>query len=81
MTDNNNEQPIIICRDVHKWYGNYHALRGINMEVKKGEVIADGGVGPDYRPVLPTAWCSLSTIPDTCLGPVSVEGPRAVLAG
>ncbi|NLG73920.1 MAG: amino acid ABC transporter ATP-binding protein [Chloroflexi bacterium] len=39
MTDNNNEQPIIICRDVHKWYGNYHALRGINMEVKKGEVI------------------------------------------
>ncbi len=33
------EQPIIICRDVHKWYGHFHALRGINMEVKKGEVI------------------------------------------
>ena len=45
------------------------------------EVIAGGGVGPDYRPVLPTAWCSLSTIPDTCLDPVSVEGPRAVLTG
>ncbi len=36
--DNNNE-PIIICRDVHKWYGEFHALRGINMEVQKGEVI------------------------------------------
>jgi len=31
--------PIIIARDVHKWYGNFHALRGVNMEVDKGEVI------------------------------------------
>ena len=30
---------IISARDVHKWYGNYHALRGVNMEVKKREVI------------------------------------------
>lgn len=33
------EQPIIIARDVHKWFGNFHALKGINMEVDKGEVI------------------------------------------
>jgi len=33
------DQPIIICRDVHKWYGHYHALRGISMEVKRGEVV------------------------------------------
>ncbi|MFO3796867.1 MAG: amino acid ABC transporter ATP-binding protein [Anaerolineales bacterium] len=33
------EQPIIICRDVHKWYGHFHVLRGITMEVRKGEVI------------------------------------------
>jgi general L-amino acid transport system ATP-binding protein len=32
-------EPIIICRDVHKWYGHYHALRGINMQVHKGEVV------------------------------------------
>ncbi|MEK6221087.1 MAG: amino acid ABC transporter ATP-binding protein [Chloroflexota bacterium] len=32
-------EPIIVCRDVHKWYDDYHALRGINMEVAKGEVI------------------------------------------
>ena len=32
-------QPIIIARDVHKWYGHFHALRGINMEIMKGEVI------------------------------------------
>ncbi|MGD2057426.1 MAG: amino acid ABC transporter ATP-binding protein [Anaerolineales bacterium] len=32
-------EPIIICRDVHKWFGNFHAVRGIDMEVEKGEVI------------------------------------------
>jgi general L-amino acid transport system ATP-binding protein len=30
---------IISVRDVHKWYGNFHALKGINMDVKKREVI------------------------------------------
>ena len=32
-------EPIIIARDVHKWFGHFHALRGVNMEVQKGEVI------------------------------------------
>lgn len=45
------------------------------------QVIADGGAAPDYRPVLPGAWCSLATIPDSCLNPVTVEGPRATLVG
>ncbi len=36
---NDTRDTIIIARDVHKWYGQFHALRGINMEVKKGEVI------------------------------------------
>ena len=31
--------PIIICRDVEKWYGDFQALKGIDMEVNKGEVI------------------------------------------
>jgi general L-amino acid transport system ATP-binding protein len=31
--------PIIVCRDVHKWYGHFHALRGIDLEVDRGEVI------------------------------------------
>jgi general L-amino acid transport system ATP-binding protein len=33
------EDPIIICSDVHKWYGHFHALKGIDMEVDKKEVI------------------------------------------
>lgn len=35
----NTDEPIIICRDVHKWFGNFHALKGINMDVQKKEVI------------------------------------------
>ena len=31
--------PIIECYDVHKWFGSFEALRGISMEVYKGEVI------------------------------------------
>ncbi|MBO9309105.1 MAG: amino acid ABC transporter ATP-binding protein [Chloroflexi bacterium] len=30
---------MIIVRDVHKWYGDFHALRGISMEVSRGEVV------------------------------------------
>ncbi|MEW6287927.1 MAG: amino acid ABC transporter ATP-binding protein [Chloroflexota bacterium] len=32
-------ETIITVQDVHKWYGDFHALRGINMEVKRREVI------------------------------------------
>ncbi|MGB2983658.1 MAG: amino acid ABC transporter ATP-binding protein [Candidatus Bipolaricaulia bacterium] len=30
---------IIICREVHKWYGDFHALRGISLTMQKGEVV------------------------------------------
>jgi general L-amino acid transport system ATP-binding protein len=30
---------VIICRDVHKWYNDFEALKGISLEVKQGEVI------------------------------------------
>src|SRR5512142_717132 len=34
-----NGTDIIIAVDVHKWYGQFHALRGISMNVRKGEVV------------------------------------------
>jgi general L-amino acid transport system ATP-binding protein len=30
---------IIVCRDVHKWFGHLHVLRGIDLTVKAGEVL------------------------------------------
>lgn len=32
-------EEIIVCQDVHKWFGEFHALRGVSMKVKKGEVV------------------------------------------
>ncbi|MCC6191744.1 MAG: amino acid ABC transporter ATP-binding protein [Anaerolineales bacterium] len=30
---------IIVCRDVHKWFGSFEALRGVSLSVKTGEVV------------------------------------------
>jgi general L-amino acid transport system ATP-binding protein len=32
-------EDIIICRDVHKWFGDFHVLQGVNVTVKKGQVV------------------------------------------
>lgn len=32
-------EDIIVCRDVHKWYGDFHALRGVTTSIKKAEVV------------------------------------------
>ena len=37
--ENNNNEPIIYCRGVHKWFDDFAALRGIDMDVQHGEVI------------------------------------------
>ncbi len=32
-------EEIIVCRNVNKWYGDYHALRDVNLTVKTREVV------------------------------------------
>jgi general L-amino acid transport system ATP-binding protein len=32
-------EDIIICQDVHKWFGDFHVLRGVSVTIKKGEVV------------------------------------------
>jgi len=34
-----NKDPIIFCQSVHKWFDDFHALRGIDMVVQPQEVI------------------------------------------
>jgi general L-amino acid transport system ATP-binding protein len=31
--------PSIVLRDVHKWYGEFHVLKNINLEVMKGQKV------------------------------------------
>ena len=39
-----NKDPIIQIKDIHKRFGKVHALRGVNLDVKRGEVVVI--VGP-----------------------------------
>ena len=41
MTNGNEAttEPIIVCRDVHKWFGDFHALRGVTTSVSRGEKV------------------------------------------
>jgi len=38
LSETANEQ-IIILRDVHKWYGDFHVLRGVSFSMNAGEVM------------------------------------------
>jgi general L-amino acid transport system ATP-binding protein len=39
MAANGNGQPSIVMRGVHKWFGSFHVLRDINLDVMKGQRI------------------------------------------
>ena len=39
MSETTTNDTIIIARNVEKWYGHFQALKGISMEVKRGEVV------------------------------------------
>ena len=39
MNEDNPSQEIIICSDVHKWFNDFHVLKGINLTVGRGEVV------------------------------------------
>ncbi len=32
-------EPVIVAENVHKWYGQFHVLRGVSMTVNRGEVV------------------------------------------
>ena len=39
MAEPTQSNEMIIARDVHKWFGHFHALQGINLTVQRGEVV------------------------------------------
>ena len=39
MSDESKSQEIIICSDVHKWFDAFHVLKGINLTMRKSEVV------------------------------------------
>ena len=39
MSGHASSEQIIVCKNVNKWYGDYHALRNVSLTVKKREVV------------------------------------------
>jgi general L-amino acid transport system ATP-binding protein len=39
MTGDTQDQDIIICQDVHKWFDRLHVLKGINLTIQTGQVV------------------------------------------
>ena len=49
-------EDIIICRDVHKWYGGYHTVRGVTTRILQGEtvvIVGPSGSGKIHFPPYP----------------------------
>ncbi|MFZ5808751.1 MAG: amino acid ABC transporter ATP-binding protein [Chloroflexota bacterium] len=63
--------PIIIARDVHKWYGHFHALKGISLDVYKGEVIVIFGPSGSGKS---TFIRTLNRLEDHQQGQIIVDG-------
>jgi general L-amino acid transport system ATP-binding protein len=39
MGEDRSSEPIIICRDVNKWFGNFHVLKDVSLEIQLREVL------------------------------------------
>lgn len=50
----------IVIRDLQKWYGSIHALRGVDLSVKQGELL--GFLGPNGAGKTTTIRCMLDQI-------------------
>jgi len=64
-------QPIIEFSNVHKWYGDFHVLKGINETVEKGEVLVICGPSGSGKSTL--IRC-VNRLEDYQKGQITVEG-------
>jgi branched-chain amino acid transport system ATP-binding protein len=68
-----NGQPLLELKDVHSYYGNIHALKGISLTVNKGEIvtlIGSNGAGKS------TTLRTISGIIQPRVGEIRLEGER-----
>jgi general L-amino acid transport system ATP-binding protein len=62
---------IIVCRDVHKWFGDLHVLRGIDMTVRTGEVVVIFGPSGSGKS---TFIRTINRLEEHQRGEISVDG-------
>jgi general L-amino acid transport system ATP-binding protein len=64
-------EPIIICREVHKWFDEFHVLRGISLSVDRGEVLVIFGPSGSGKS---TFIRTLNRLEDHQRGDIIVDG-------
>ena len=62
---------IIVCRDVHKWFGKLHVLRGIDLTVRAGEVVVIFGASGSGKS---TFIRTINRLEDHQRGQIFVDG-------
>ncbi|MGW8250338.1 MAG: amino acid ABC transporter ATP-binding protein [Anaerolineales bacterium] len=64
-------EDIIICREVHKWFDDFHVLKGISMTVRRGEVMVIFGPSGSGKS---TFIRTLNRLEDHQKGDIIVDG-------
>ena len=70
-TREHKDEPFVVCTDVHKSYGPNHVLRGIDLTVKRGEVVTIMGPSGSGKSTLLRMVNHLEAIDD---GEITVDG-------
>jgi len=62
---------VVIIKDVHKWYGDLHVLKGVDISVKKSEVVVICGISGSGKSTLIRCINALETFQK---GKIIVDG-------
>lgn len=74
-TQKNEQQAIIQVADLHKYFGNFHVLKGINAEINRGEVVAM--IGPSGSGKSTFLRC-LNRLEEPTTGSIRIDGTEIV---
>src|SRR5688500_18620999 len=69
--ESDDRQPIIVARDVHKWFGQLHVLRGIDLTVMDSEVVVNFGASGSGKS---TFIRTINRLEEHQRGEISVDG-------
>ena len=69
--DGDRRDPIIVARDVHKWFGELHVLKDVNQTIRRGEVVVVIGPSGSGQSTLCRAINRLETIDK---GTITLDG-------
>jgi general L-amino acid transport system ATP-binding protein len=64
-------EPVIVAKEVHKWYGQFHALRGVNLTVHRGEVVVIMGPSGSGKSTFIRTFNALESFQK---GTISIDG-------